>query len=242
MKTITTMPPSLLALALLATATGVLFSGCTDSSTPQGVIETAYLAVAKSNLPALRNTLTLDSLERYGTEAGLQALHAGLAGGKPMIGHISLIGYDSETSADIHRVEIGRKLPSGTIQPFLIDRVRCPKISGHTMCLIEEIRTAEEEAQAIIDAIINEDIATFARMLTDEVDFDGHNADGITPLMAAVDSGHGEFTRILLNLKVEVNAQDNGGRTALMRAEARGDTVIAQLLRDAGAHDQLKQQ
>ena len=58
---------------------------------------------------------------------------------------------------------------------------------------------------------------------------------GMTALMYAARDGHTESAKTLIDVGVDVNAQDKVGRSALMYAAGKGYTEIAKALIDAGA-------
>ena len=62
-------------------------------------------------------------------------------------------------------------------------------------------------------------------------------AHGRTPLYWASSQGHLEVVRALLAAGADVNRSDNYGFTPLSVALAFNHTQIADLLRDAGAHE-----
>ena len=65
-----------------------------------------------------------------------------------------------------------------------------------------------------------------------------HNNDiGWTPLQSASQNGHLEVVRALLAAGADVNRSDNRGNTPLSGALLYNRTQVADLLRDAGAHE-----
>jgi ankyrin repeat protein len=64
---------------------------------------------------------------------------------------------------------------------------------------------------------------------------DTRDHNGMTPLMLAVDSGHEDTARRLLQQGADPNATDKWGQTALMLAAGRNDVACTRLLVEAGA-------
>lgn len=63
----------------LAVGLGLLMTGCVgDTSTPRGIIQTAAYAAAHGDLEGLDDTLTGDAYFRYGSQAGIEELRAGV--------------------------------------------------------------------------------------------------------------------------------------------------------------------
>ena len=58
--------------------------------------------------------------------------------------------------------------------------------------------------------------------------------DEWTPLHEAADNGHGDTCAVLLEHKGDVNARDENGDTPLKKAESRGKSEVAALLRKHG--------
>ena len=86
--------------------------------------------------------------------------------------------------------------------------------------------------------------AVVSLLLAHGAEFDGRNAGGATPLMAAVAAEDAESVRVLLDAGADVNASPDaseagfllgGGRTPLMWAAYRGDVELVRLLLDRGA-------
>jgi ankyrin repeat protein len=83
-----------------------------------------------------------------------------------------------------------------------------------------------------------------ARVLLEHgVDANAQDADNITPLHLASRPMHGlrerypDIIRLLLQYKSDIHARDNRGNTPFMRATARGDETMMQLLLECGAED-----
>lgn len=66
------------------------------------------------------------------------------------------------------------------------------------------------------------------------------DADGVTPLMKAVQAHDTDAVRTLLHAGASVNARDNGGNTALMLAGQWGDVRVLRALLDRGATVDVK--
>ena len=65
---------------------------------------------------------------------------------------------------------------------------------------------------------------------------------GETALMFAIEKGHNEIARLLIENGADIDAQDKYQRTALMRASARGNTDMVALLVENGADVNVKDQ
>lgn len=66
------------------------------------------------------------------------------------------------------------------------------------------------------------------------------NEKGQTPLIIAVENGHRAFAHTLINTGADVNAFDNLGNTALMKAAMKGDLILLRLLLQNGANIDLE--
>ena len=55
--------------------------------------------------------------------------------------------------------------------------------------------------------------------------------------MSASESGNTKMVKELIDNGADVNAKDNRGKTALMRASQRGHTEVVSLLKNAGAEE-----
>jgi len=66
-------------------------------------------------------------------------------------------------------------------------------------------------------------------------DPNARNRDAWTALLAAVEVGNEEAVHALVESDVDINAAPWDGRTALMRAQARGDRWMISTLREKGA-------
>ena len=60
-------------------------------------------------------------------------------------------------------------------------------------------------------------------------------SDGRTPLIDAVIVGNLYFCKKLIEIGADINVKDNGGMTALKRAELENQNDIAKLLMENGA-------
>jgi ankyrin repeat protein len=73
------------------------------------------------------------------------------------------------------------------------------------------------------------------KMIGAGADVNMHGYDGITPLIAAVNSNHEKIVQLLIVAHADVNASDNSGNTPLMFAVLENATGIMQLLVNAEA-------
>ncbi len=63
------------------------------------------------------------------------------------------------------------------------------------------------------------------------------NVHGCTPLHCAARYGHKEVAELLITKGADINAKDDGGKTALSYAVEGGYTEIAEILRKHGAKE-----
>ena len=74
------------------------------------------------------------------------------------------------------------------------------------------------------------DLATELLTLAEPAEADGHRDAGLTALCVAVQRGHLDVARVLLEHRADVNAQCGGGWTPLHHAVREGNFAIAKLL------------
>src|SRR5687768_4113513 len=95
-------------------------------------------------------------------------------------------------------------------------------------------RTAETDALLVAARAGNAD--TVRSLLTSpNVDINGRDEQGNTPLIEAARFGHNEVVTALLVAKADVNAKNAQGKTALMLAAEGGHDQTARTLTQAGA-------
>ncbi len=95
-------------------------------------------------------------------------------------------------------------------------------------------RTAETDALLLAARTGNAD--TVKSLLTSpNVDINGRDEHGNTPLIEAARFGHDEVVTALLVAKADVNAKNNQGKTALIVAAEGGHDQTARTLTQAGA-------
>lgn len=79
-----------------------------------------------------------------------------------------------------------------------------------------------------------------ARLLEAQVDVNGQDTDGLTPLHWAVDRGHADLAEFLLSRKADIDAQDSEQTTPLHYAVDCDHVSLVELLLRAGANPSLE--
>lgn len=74
-----------------------------------------------------------------------------------------------------------------------------------------------------------------ASLIERGADLEAPDAEGMTPLMLAVDKGHAKCVQLLVDAGADVNAKDPGGDTALIIAADKGRLDCAEMLIAKGA-------
>ncbi|KAG9185014.1 hypothetical protein G6011_00005 [Alternaria panax] len=77
--------------------------------------------------------------------------------------------------------------------------------------------------------------ATARKSLREKANIQATNDDGQAPLLLAVEKGHKQVIRLLVDKGTEVNAQGGYYGNALQAASARGDEAVVRLLLGKGA-------
>ena len=68
-------------------------------------------------------------------------------------------------------------------------------------------------------------------------DVNAKTMSGVTALMGAVDGGHADTVKLLIDAGADVNAKTDKGFTALMGAANLGHAEVVKLLVEAGARE-----
>ncbi|TSA12768.1 MAG: ankyrin repeat domain-containing protein [Betaproteobacteria bacterium] len=94
--------------------------------------------------------------------------------------------------------------------------------------------------ESLFEAVTAADVDRVRAVLAGGIDCNQRSADGATPLMLAAHSGNPGLVKVLLDAGADVNAADERGWGALMKAAYnadldRGFADVVQLLIDAGA-------
>ena len=102
-----------------------------------------------------------------------------------------------------------------------------------------DIRDVYTRYNDVISATVMRDAAAVKELLDDGKPPNGHQSDGLTPLMIAAANGDAEIAAMLLAKGADPNLHAPGGRSALSIAKARGaaGAEMVQLLQSNGARD-----
>ncbi len=102
---------------------------------------------------------------------------------------------------------------------------------------IDERRFTVEGEPSVYEAAAFGDTAKLWKLVEAGGDVNALNAEGWTPLMAAVDNGSLENVRLLLQHGAKINEKNNAGETALLRAcqPWSSNTAMIRVLLEAGA-------
>jgi ankyrin repeat protein len=103
-------------------------------------------------------------------------------------------------------------------------------------CNAAKRATTTPETDALLRAARTGNADTVRSLLASpNVDVNGVDADGNTPLIEASRFGHDEVVTALLLAKADVNAKTRDGKTALMLAAEGGHDEVVRLLTQAGS-------
>jgi uncharacterized protein len=102
-------------------------------------------------------------------------------------------------------------------------------------CNAAKKATRSPETEALFRAATAGDADTVRSLLTSpNVDVNGVDENGNTPLMAAARFGHDDVVTALIISKANVNAKNDQGKTALMLAAEGGHDETVRVLTQAG--------
>jgi ankyrin repeat protein len=102
-------------------------------------------------------------------------------------------------------------------------------------CNAAKKATRSPETEALFRAATAGDADTVRSLLTSpNVDVNGVDENGNTPLMAAARFGHDDVVTALVISKANVNAKNDQGKTALMLAAEGGHDETVRVLTQAG--------
>ncbi len=93
----------------------------------------------------------------------------------------------------------------------------------------------EPEIPALVLAAASGDLASARRAIQEKCDVDARDPQGATALLWAVDKGHSDLIRFLIDVGADVRAKDQDGWTPLAVAASKGQTVWAGILLGKGA-------
>ena len=126
-----------LVFAPLCVFTAVTFSGCTDFSSPRGVVLTAGYAVSINDLQSFRETLTGEALKRFGNAAAMAKLKKDFAGVKKLSTGYSILLDSQQDGALTHNA-------------YVIDVLDHDHrlITAYVNCVVEKIRVEHKKKPA----------------------------------------------------------------------------------------------
>lgn len=88
-----------------------------------------------------------------------------------------------------------------------------------------------ETEPALIEAVARDDVRALTRLLDDGARIDTRDLRGRTPLLVAVQRGHGPAAQLLIRRGADINAQDDISDSPFLLAGARGRTaMLAEML------------
>lgn len=99
----------------------------------------------------------------------------------------------------------------------------------------------EDGRTALFQAVLGNSVGVLGLLLEAGADIDAVDNDGWSALHFAAQEHLGDMARILVGRGANVNLQDRDGATPLWRAvqASRGRTELVDILRDAGAKDDI---
>src|SRR5262245_15825509 len=101
------------------------------------------------------------------------------------------------------------------------------------LCMACIAASAGESDDKLYSAIRANDLRQIKGLLEDGISANAEGPEGITPLMAAAETGSVEAMKLLIDRRADVNAKNASGATALMWSVT--DSKKVRLLLDHGA-------
>jgi hypothetical protein len=100
-----------------------------------------------------------------------------------------------------------------------------------------DVNVRDDEGRTLL--MWTRDIETAAWLIDQKIDINAVDKHGNTALAFAAAQNHLDKAKLLIEAKANLNLRDDASRTALNEADRAGNTEIAQLLRAAGAEDDV---
>ncbi len=108
-------------------------------------------------------------------------------------------------------------------------------IMTHDGVVLDPELAATEEDEQLFDAVIAGDLKAIKQLISDGIELEMTNEDGLTPLVLAADRGHLDIVKFLIEAGAQLHHISEGNNwTALLLAADKGHIEIAQHLIASG--------